>query len=274
MLNKRKIFENVDTSIKPIWLPQMKADKGFVLKELDNMGVKYSITAKKPSELKPQQKSINTETVDYFNSQIDSKQPIDPIYVSQNDDVLDGHNRLFSYKNNPMVDNIVCIKIMLDVADAARVLNKVQDKFDWEQGLNNDGINVQAPVSVNEPVIIETKEEPVKNKKQMVLYRESPIKTGSKTGNFFLEKKNDKYKLENTIVFENLYEISDEDLTNSSSPIDHVMEKFGIDSNMVKEDSAKNGIKESDYKLRKIAEVGKEKGYDGIKYGSKYIQAL
>jgi hypothetical protein len=45
-------------------------------------------------------------------------------------------------------------------------------------------------------------------------------------------------------------------------------------SNRSIKDSAKNGIKESDYKLRKIAEVGKEKGYDGIKYGSKYIQAL
>lgn len=276
MQNKRKIFENTDNTIKPIWLPQMKADKGYILKELDGMGVKYSIISRKPTELKPQQKSVNTETIDYFNNQINSKQPIDPIFVSQDDEVLDGHNRLFSYKSNPMIDNIVCIKIMLGLSDSARILNKIQDKFDWEKEMGDNGVMVKPPVAVNEPVIAEVKEEeaPVKNKKEIKLYRETPIKANSKTGNFFLEKKNDKYKLENTIIFENLYEISDEEISDGKNPIDYVLEKFGIDFNVMKEDSVKNGIKEDDYKLRKVCEMGKEKGYDGIKYGSKYIQAL
>lgn len=270
---RRKIFEYVDNTYQPRWLPQMEADYGHILKELDNAGVKYAFVSKKPEDLKPLQDTVNSQTVDYFSKKIDTGEEILPAFISKDDEILDGHNRTFAFKNNPKINSVYCIKIALPCFDAANVLSRIQDRVNWEKELDTD--TVEGPigalptdnVSVQEPITEDSK------KTSLDLYRMQPIKKNSKTGNFFVFEKKDRFNHQYSIDFDNIYEFPD-DKVKDNDPISSLAEAWFGDLNVMRENAVKQVLSFDEHVIRKICDEAKKRGFDGIKYGTKFMQTI
>src|SRR5690606_26939046 len=98
---------------------------------------------------------------------------MNPIFISGDDEVLDGHHRLAAYISHPSYTDkeIACIKIMSDYKDAARILNKIQDLYDYQN----------KPTKKSFKEINQIQDGP----KEFIAYRSEPIKEKSKSGNFF-----------------------------------------------------------------------------------------
>lgn len=291
-----KDFIKESTSFeKPMWLPQMRCGVEYVKNELNKQGVKHGMVKVPPKELIPLQKNVKKSKVEYFKEMVDSSQPIEPMYVSDDNSILDGHHRAFALMNDPLVSHAVCFKIYLDVKDSARVLNKIQDKYDFETNFNpesDDVLNFDSfkgseqfhnfdidsnlgSTQVKEEPIDETMDfSTVKNNpKTVTLYKSKEINTKAKTGDFLIpeQKKNFNHKYD--IQFENLYEIKDEEIKDFASPIEYIVEKWFKGINM-KEESVKHALTQEIHTYRQINEKAKKLGYDGIKYGTKFVQIV
>ena len=246
---------------KSSWLPQVTAPHDYVINGLKKESIGYSIENIDPISLKPIIEQINPNSVEFLKSQMDNQQPIAPLYVSKDNDVLDGHNRLHAYKNNPSIIKVVCIKVLLDKNDASRVLNKIEDKYNWEQELDA------------QPVLPEIEEvEEVKNNKTLELYSSKPISKNTKSGNFLIDTIKPSFDNKYGIEFENLYEMSDEEC--GTNPIESLARKWFPNYEELKMEAVKNALTHETYVLRKIFNEAKKKGFDGIKYGSNFVQTI
>ncbi len=264
-MEKRKIFEFYDNKYQPVWLPQMRCSYDYILNKLQDLGVKYGIENLSTDDIHPLQNTINTETVDHFNNKINNKEAVEPIFISNNNEIMDGHHRYQAFKNANGIDKILTIKLYLDKKDAARILNKIQDRHEFENEIATDG-------QIEETELDNSLDLPKKNK-EMVVYRAKPIDNKSKSGNFFLMDKKPRYDHEYTLEFDNLYEIED-DYFGDKDPVTCLAEKWFGDLDTLKETATKNVLSFENYIYRKVATEAANRGYDGIKYGSKYIQAI
>ena len=229
-MNKRKLYEYVDNKYQPMWLPQVKANHEYVTQALDSENVPYTIDTYDPSDLKPLQKDINLDTKDYFVNKIKNREPIDLIYIANGNEILDGHNRASAYIEDPSVCKVVCVKLLLDYKDAARILNKIQDKSDWEMEtqLKEQELN--------------------KNSKTMELYSNKPLDKRSKCGNFMIPENKKGYNHKYEIDFENLYEFN----TESHNAIEALVNEWcGNDVNKLKEEAVKLGL----FRIRRMTEI-------------------
>lgn len=249
---KRKLYEYVDNKYQPMWLPQVSADHEYVTKSLDDDNIPYTVDTYNPTDLKPLQRDINVDTKDFFSKKINNREPIDLIYIANGNEILDGHNRNSAYIENPSVSKIVCVKILMDYKDAARILNKIQDKFEWD----------------GEKQLQET--ETNKNSVTMELYSNKPIDKRSKCGNFMIPDNKKGYDHKYEIEFDNLHDFN----TESNNPIEALAEEWLGNLNTLKEESVKHVLTYETYLLRKLAEEAKKRGYDGISYNNKIIQTI
>jgi len=199
----------IDMRYKPHFLPQVHAPYDIVMQKLDDEGVSYANVEVDPSELEPSQGIVFSDEVGGVN--VDD---MNPIWISADMQVLDGHHRMV----RALLDNvpIKCVKLNMNHKDACRTLNKIQDIFEYEnsQGLeeveSQDAINyygedenqfLKSLEEDNEGT--RTEESPGKNQKTVEAYRNLPIKENSVIGNFFTLKPvegYDKYEID----FDNL----------------------------------------------------------------------
>jgi hypothetical protein len=249
---KRKLYEYVDNKYQPMWLPQVSADHEYVTKSLDTDNIPYTIDTYNPTDLKPLQRDINIDTKEFFSKKINNREPIDLIYIANGNEILDGHNRNSAYIENPAINKVVCVKILMDYKDAARILNKIQDKFEWD----------------GEKQLQET--ESNKNSVTMELYSNKPIDKRSKCGNFMIPDNKKGYDHKYEIEFDNLHDFN----TENNNPIEALAEEWLGNLNTLKEESVKHVLTYETYLLRKLAEEAKKRGYDGISYNNKIIQTI
>ncbi len=244
-----------------------------------------------PKELIPLQANVKKSKVEYFKEMVDGNQPLEPIYVSDDNRILDGHHRAYAFMNDPTVTAVVCLKLYMDANDAARVLNKIQDKYDFETNFNPESDDLLTfdnvvktssqftDFDVDKQGAIAEEDELVdfaavkNNPKAVTLYKSKPINTKSKTGDFLIPEQKRNFNHKYDINFENLYEIKDEELQSYASPIDYIVEKWFSGVNM-KEESVKHALTQEMYTYRQINEKAKKMGFDGIKYGNKFVQIV
>jgi hypothetical protein len=278
-------------SEKPMWLPQMKCGIAYVKNELEKQGLKHGLVKVSPKELMPLQPNVKKSKMEYFKEMVDNNQPLEPIYVSDDNHILDGHHRAYAFMNDPQVTAVVCLKLYMDSKDAARVLNKIQDKYDFETNfdpesddiLNFDKFTKNSPeysnFDVDKDGAIKEEDEimdfsAVKNNpKTLTCYKSQPINTKAKTGDFLVTEKKKNFNHKYDINFDNLLEIKDEELQNYASPIDYIVEKWFAGVNM-KEESVKKALTQETHTYREINEKAKKMGYDGIKYGKKFLHLI
>jgi hypothetical protein len=269
---------------KPQYLPQINAPFDIVLQKLDEEGVDYEMVDVNPKDLKPSQPFTISDEVEKVN--LDDN---NPIWISDENKIVDGHHRMVK----ALLDekSIKAVKIKLNEKDACRVLNKIQDIYEYEQAheieeiVNNDVNNEfnRADSGVSDSEFLASLEEdntniqtekPSINQQTIVAYRKEPIKENSVVGNFFILKPINgftKYEID----FDNLLDTNALGVTykDSQSPVD-ILAKIWFPHVNFEKISEQYGMSSNNLKNRAIAEKAMKWNYDGIKYGDTLIQGL
>ena len=270
----------IDMRYKPQFLPQVNAPYDVVLQKLDDENVNYTSIEIDPNELKPLQGITFSDEVG--NVKIDD---MNPIWISSDMQVLDGHHRMV----RALLDEIPikCIKIDMNHKDACRILNKIQDIYEYEQSQGLEEVQVQDTINFygedenqflnsleEDNLATQTDEVPNTNEKTIIGYRKEPIKENSVVGNFFTLKPIvgwDKYE----INFENLLDTNSLGVTykDGQDPVDILTKTWFPNINFEKI-SKQYDVPAINLKNKAVAEKAMKMGYDGIKYGNTIIQGL
>lgn len=275
------------SSIGPYHLPQVNAPFSYTIDMLDKEGVDYKYMQADPDELHPSQSIILSDIMD----KIDSKN-LKAIWISKDNKVIDGHHRVGVALSRGIP--IKCIKIMLSQKDAIRILNKIQDIFEYEnqekvmEVVAQDQINVmndpdsdfnngnflESLAKEKEMEDREILHDSTKKPKTMTGYRKDDINTNSVVGNFFSLKPVDGYK-KYDMEFDNLMNTNDLDITFKSdiNPVARLAVTWfpNIDFKKI---AKHHEVNPDSIINRAVAEKAKEMGYDGIKYGDIMVQGL
>lgn len=266
---------------RPFHLPQVNAPYNIVLDKLDDENIQYSTRQVSPSEddnISPSQTVVYSDEVSGINLD-DTK----PIWIADNK-ICDGHHRYFK----AMFNNKLILMINLDCGfdDACRILNKIQDIYEYEQSQSMEEVESQNTINyygddenqflnvLEEDNLDDDDESSNKNDKTIIGYRNAPIKENSVIGNFFtLEKVSgyDAYEID----FENLLDTSVFGISykDSQDPID-ILSKSWFPHINFERLGTKHNTPPINIKTKAIAEKAMKMGYDGIKYGDKIIQGL
>lgn len=250
--------------VHPTWLPQIDCPYKELFNRLAKENVPHKVISNiSPNDLKPLQQYVNKDSVQFFNSKIQNREAIDPIIISADDEILDGHHRAAAFKLHPNI-NVFCLKIYLSKEDASRVLNKVQDKYDFENELSSS-----KEEEINEDVSDN-------NSKTLKLY--SSFKLNEKKMSFLQLEKNENHIHEYEVTFDNLYEVGEDEYQNclkeKKDVFEMLAEKWKQTESNLKEDANKYALPYEAYIKKTIYKEAKNKGYDGIKYGNKFVQTI
>jgi hypothetical protein len=182
---------------------------------------------------------------------------------------------------------------MLPAMDAVRVLNKIQDIFEYDDKIrieelthteHVDNINspemadylsaIQEEMREEEEILHSGAEEKVGKKRRKVnAYRQQPISETSPIGNFFSVKPQDgftKYEIE----FDNMLDTDKIGIhSHGQNPIELLANAWFPNIKFDKI-AKKYKAKPDNLMCRAIAEKAAKMGYDGIKYGDIIIQGL
>ena len=276
----------IDTRYKPSWLPQVNAPYIYVLNKLKDDGIKHKVGNIDPNKLQPMQGLVSLDKISKI-----SLDNIKPIWISKDKKVLDGHHRYGAALSNGI--DIPYFQIMLPSLDAARVLNKIQDIFEYEDKLRVEELTHTTSVNnLNEPEMVDylsaieeemkddqeilhsgAEDKVGKKKRKIFAYRQQPINEKSPIGNFFSVKPVDgftKYEIE----FDNMLDTDKIGLhSHGQNPIELLANAWFPNIKFDKI-AKKYKVKSDNLMCRAIAEKAMKMGYDGIKYGDIIIQGL
>ena len=262
---------------KPYYLPQVSAPYNIVLQNLDNDGINYEVTDFNPDDLNPSQGITFSDDIERIVIDGDK-----PIWIAGDNKILDGHHRWI--KAMQLSKPIKCVKIHMNDKDACRLLNKIQDIYEYEQNRSVEEIEVQDVINDENDIENEylnslenDNNELNDNKKntiKIIAYRKEPIKENSVVGNFFTLKPIEgfsKYEIE----FDNLLNTNDLGITylESQQPVE-ILARIWFPNINFDKISDKYGVSSNNLKAKAIASKGVKLGYDGIKYGDTIIQGL
>jgi len=270
--------------LRPPHLPQISMPIHEILSKLDEEGIEYEVLEQDPNELNPSQGITFSDEVHEPNEEKFT-------WSDKDNNVLDGHHNLVYHiiKSAP----IKCIKINLDDKTACRVLNKIQDIFEYEtqrkmeEVLGQDAINTQNDIDAgnnqgdfldllekdNSDIEAETESDSM-NPKLVIGYRKEPIIENSVIGNFFTLKPIDGYN-KYEIECDNLLDTNDLGIGYKSGqiPVD-VLSKTWFPHVNFEKLSEKYNMPAINLKNKAVAHKAKKHGYDAIKYGDTLIQGL
>jgi len=273
----------ITMKFKPKYLPQISMLYEEMLNALDTENIKYEIYDHTPSNndgIKISQGIIFSNNVDNI-----SGENMNPIWVSKDNDILDGHHKYYYCLVNGT--SLKIIKVLLCFKDACRVLNKIQDIHDYskqekmEEIVGNDILN-----DMNDNQYIEDEDfltmvehhvedsDDSKNPTKIVAYRKTPISNSSVIGNFFILEPAKGYK-KYEIEFENLLETDQMGISykDGQLPIEVLSKSWFPHVNFVTL-GEKHGVDDVKIRNRAIVEKAKKMGYDGILYGNKLVQGF
>lgn len=269
----------IDMRYKPHFLPQVHAPYDIVMQKLDDEGVDYTSVEVDPNELTPLQGIVFSDDVGGVD--VDD---MSPIWISSDMQVLDGHHRMV----RALLDEIPIKAIMINMnhKDACRVLNKIQDIYEYEKNQGLEEVQVQDTINFyrgDENQFLNALEEdntnlqtetPSKNQKTIIGYRKNPIKENSVVGNFFTLKPvegYDKYEID----FENLLDTNSLGVTykDGQDPVDILAKSWFPHVNFEKL-SSEHSTDAINIKTKAVAEKAMKMGYDGILYNNLIVQGL
>jgi hypothetical protein len=269
----------IDMRYKPYFLPQINVPYDEVVQKFDEDDIHYELIKANPDDLNPLQGIVFSGDVDKV--ELDETKPI---YIDEDNNVVDGHHRWVKAlsTNTP----IMALSIKLNYKDASRLLNKIQDIYDYEKSRGIEEVMVQDTINyygddenqfltnMDEENLGIQEEKPSNNEKTIIAYRKAPLSEDSVVGNFFTLKPIDGYS-KYEIDFNNLLDTSSLGiaLKDSQNPIDVLAKLWFPNINFI-ELAKNNNAEPINIMTKAISEKAMKMGYDGIKYGDSLIQGL
>jgi len=260
---------------KPRYLPQVSAPADVVVKKLDEEGINYDYMEVDPNKLNASQGFTFSD--DVGRAEIDDMKPI---WIDKDMNVLDGHHRMVK----ALLDGVPlkAVQIDMNAKDACRLLNKIQDIYEYDKQIELEEIEAQDVInaenertgggnysaflkSLEENNIGVQAEKPSKNDKTIIGFRREPIREFSANGNFFTTEPIegfDRYQID----FENLLDTQELGVVykDSQNPVEILSKMWFPNINFEKlgEIHHTEPIK---LKYKAIVEKARTMGYDGIK---------
>ena len=275
----------IDLRYKPYLLPQVHMPFDAVLQKLDDEGIKYEVLKVDPNELVASQGVTFSDEV----GKVDLKDE-KPIWVGENNNVLDGHHRWVK----SMLDQqpILVVKLHMNDKDACRHLNKIQDIYEYEEAqqmeevVSQDAINIvdndkdagfsdeEFLMSLEEDNTAIQSEKPTLNNKTLIAYRKEPVRENSVVGNFFMLKPQDgfgKYEIE----FDNLLDVGKLGVSYKEGQVPvEILAKIWFPNVNFEKISGQYDMPSVNLMNKAVANKAMKMGYDGIKYGDTIVQGL
>lgn len=252
--------------------PQMSAPFKFITGGLNNTNHPYEVAGINVNDLKPTQPFIDTDIVDDFVNKLNNGEELDPIWVSKDNDILDGHKRMAAHMIARPDGAVPSIRLMCDKKTGMDILNEIEKSFK-EHKLKYDQSDVLRSLSEeNNSMYIPDK--PIKTKKEVITaYRKLPLKKNI-SGNFFVTKPLPGYK-PYEIEFQSMFRTDsmDKKIGSTENP-PKALAEFWFPTLDFKTKTKDFGMSENDLINTLIAEKARTKGIDGILYGEKLIQSI
>lgn len=286
-------------NVSEIWLPQVKEENiDEILQEMKDGGIIVKSVMIEPSYLKPLQKKVMKPKVDEINSVIDNDGYLPKTWVDANNNILDGHHRVYAYQSRPDIDKVECYKIFLNSKDACRILNKIQDRIEFkkEYGITNPStftnINpVEKEIKSVELVddakyLGKDKEQEVKSlqdkltfddvtNKVLTLYSVRPFDKGNTSGFIMSFTKDKGYDKEYEILFDKVLHVPAEEME-LHEPF-YLAGMYMLDPNfekdpaMIKKMASDVNQVYAHFIKNRLNGFAKRGGYDGINFGDKLM---
>ena len=285
-------------TVSEIWLPQVKQENvNEILQELKNSGIIVKSVMVQPSYLKPLQKKVSKTKIDEINGIIDEDGYLPKTWVDANNNILDGHHRVYAYQSRPDIDKVECYKIFLNSKDACRILNKIQDRIEFKKEYS---INTPSTFNMMDTIQSELnstyqtpqkaqylgpdKEQEVEKQKLdfndvtnkvLTLYSVRPFDKGNSSGFIMSFSKDKGYDKEYEILFDKILHVPREEME-LHEPF-YLAGMYILDPNFEKDTTI---IKKMASDINKVyAEFIKDRlngfakraGYDGINFGDKLM---
>jgi hypothetical protein len=283
---------------QPIWLPQVKDDNvDEILQELKDSGIIVKKVMVEPSYLKPLQKKVMKSKIDDINRVIDNDEYLPKSWVDANNNILDGHHRVYAYQSRPDIDKVECYKVFLNSQDACRLLNKIQDRIEFKRefGITSPStFNILDPIekvmsSMSRPQAKylgpdkEQQQQEVSDKltfddvtnKAVTLYSVRPFDKGNTSGFIMSFTKDKGYDKEYEILFDKLLNVPVEQMDlydpfylAAMYILDPSFEK---DSGKIKKMASDVNKVHAEFIKDRLNGFAKRAGYDGINFGDKLM---
>jgi len=286
-------------NVSEIWLPQVKEENiDEILQEMKDGGIIVKSVMIEPSYLKPLQKKVMKPKIDEINSVIDNDGYLPKTWVDANNNILDGHHRVYAYQSRPDIDKVECFKIFLNSKDACRILNKIQDRIEFkkEYGITNPStftnINpVEKEIKSVELVddakyLGKDKEQEIKSledkltfddvtNKTCTLYSVRPFDKGNTSGFIMSFTKDKGYDKEYEILFDKVLHVPAEEME-LHDPF-YLAGMYILDPNfekdpaMIKKMASDVNQVYAHFIKNRLNGFAKRGGYDGINFGDKLM---
>lgn len=245
-------------------LPQITAPYTEVIDILKSNGVEYKTIMADNTRLRPLQGIIFADDIrDYDENNSE------PIYVSNEYHVIDGHHRLGSaIASNKRIKTII---LNLNTEDTIKELTKIQHIIDYKNKIDNSK-DVNVIEDINNLPDNRHKSANIK----LCGYRNNPINEKSVIGNFFhLKPNNDNNYIKYDIEFDNLFDTDDIGLSfdNTTMPNEKLVKIWFPYLNLDKI-SSEHGFDKNSLINKMLHKHASDMGYDGIKYSDIMIHSF
>jgi hypothetical protein len=286
-------------NVSEIWLPQVKEENiDEILQEMKDGGIIVKSVMIEPSYLKPLQKKVMKSKIDEINGVIDNDDYLPKTWVDANNNILDGHHRVYAYQSRPDIDKVECYKIFLNSKDACRILNKIQDRIEFkkEYGITNSNTfsNVNpiekeiksVDVVDDAKYLGKDKEQEVKSlqdkltfddvtNKTCTLYSVRPFDKGNTSGFIMSFTKDKGYDKEYEILFDKVLHVPAEEM-DLHDPFYlagmYILDpNFEKDPSMIKKMASDVNQVYAHFIKNRLNGFAKRAGYDGINFGDKLM---
>jgi len=287
-------------TVSEIWLPQVKEENvNEILQELKDSGIIVKSVMVEPSYLKPLQKKVSKTKIDDINSVIDDDGYLPRTWVDANNNILDGHHRVYAYQSRPDIDKVECYKIFLNSKDACRILNKIQDRLDFKKEygikspstfnmmdtIQNELSNLYQPKQQAQYLGPDKEQEIEKQKenldfndvtnKVVTLYSVRPFDKGNTSGFIMSFTKDKGYDKEYEILFDKVLYVPNEEME-LHDPFYlagmYILDpNFEKDPTMIKKMASDVNQVYAHFIKNRLNGFAKRAGYDGINFGDKLM---
>lgn len=286
-------------NVSEIWLPQVKEENiDEILQEMKDGGIIVKSVMIEPSYLKPLQKKVMKSKIDSINGAIDNDDYLPKTWVDANNNILDGHHRVYAYQSRPDIDKVECYKIFLNSKDACRILNKIQDRIEFKKEYNITNSSTFSNVNPIEKEIKSVdvvddakylgkdKEQDVKSlqdkltfddvtNKTCTLYSVRPFDKGNTSGFIMSFTKDKGYDKEYEILFDKVLHVPAEEM-DLHDPF-YLAGMYILDPNfekdpiMIKKMASDVNQVYAHFIKNRLNGFAKRAGYDGINFGDKLM---
>jgi hypothetical protein len=286
-------------NVSEIWLPQVKEENiDEILQEMKDGGIIVKSVMIEPSYLKPLQKKVMKSKIDSINGVIDNDNYLPKTWVDANNNILDGHHRVYAYQSRPDIDKVECYKIFLNSKDACRILNKIQDRIEFKKEY---GVTNNSTFSNTNPIEKEIKsveliddakylgkdrEQETKSlqdkltfddvtNKTCTLYSVRPFDKGNTSGFIMSFTKDKGYDKEYEILFDKVLHVPSEEMDLHDpfylSGMYILDPNFEKDPAIIKKMASDVNQVYAHFIKNRLNGFAKRAGYDGINFGDKLM---